>query len=407
MGELKLSKKRNIDYSTEEMAKLSGMSVKKFTDKLKIICDDYNRFGYNLNILDFKLDEWTTSDYHFPPEIAEPLAILIKNSDNHPYNRKNYKDQNVTALKIADYTKGVLNDIDNSEYSIFKDMIYSYNAHTTSLDLANWISPFIRALKHFLINSLHTYENIGQAISYYTRMLDSFNYNLHRGTIFKQTNNIEKENISIDHLLVRCINEGLTITKQYKKEGIPDFEELLESEIPYFLESNPLYAKDTKEIINYITNLPVNEQRKLYLNIVLRKSINTRSLAENINIVNIKKESFKNWNPRDKRIENGDEKVYNEEIRAELLRQISNCEQALESYKRSLEYYQEKLKELDQTGECSVNFNTDNLFMATYKRHQKYVAHCQSIDNNPDNKKLEDVLDHMVGQALKYYIDND
>uniref|UniRef100_UPI0005619859 hypothetical protein n=1 Tax=Ruminococcus flavefaciens TaxID=1265 RepID=UPI0005619859 len=282
-----MSKHRKIDYSTKEMADLSGMSTKNFIDRLKSICNDENgenRFGYDFDIFDFKVDDLTTtSDYYFPPEIAEPLIILIKNIDYHPYGRKNAKKKEVTASQISEYTQRVLDDIDNTDFSIFKDMIYSYNAHVTSLELSYWIEPFIRALTHFVLNSLQQCENIGQALRHYTQMLDSFNYNLHRGMILKTRYNIEQENISIDRLLVNCINEGLNIANYCKKNGIPDFEDLLKSQKPNIPYVNTSYTDEnsTKKTINAITNLPINEQRKLYLEMVLRNRINYFTLNNN------------------------------------------------------------------------------------------------------------------------------
>ena len=407
-----MSKKRPIDYSTKEMAELCGMTTKNFTDRLKSICNDENgenRFGYNFTFTDFKVDDFTdTADFFFPPEIAEPLIILIRNIDNHPYSRKNAKKKDVTASQIAEYTKKVLDDIDNTEYPIFKDMVYSFNAHVTSLELSYWIEPFIRALTHFVINSLQQYGNIGQALRHYTKALDKFNYNLHRGMIFQNRFDLEQENISIDHLLVDCINEGLVIANESKKTKIPDFEELLKSEKPNIPHLNTSYADEESTIktINAILNLPISEQRKIYLEIVLRNCIDAFKLESNIVAVAAKKKAAQKWMSLDKRIENGDKGIYNEQMKNELLKIIANCDEMIESWQRSKEYHQQKLDELNKTGHCSVNFNVDFLFMPTEVRHELYVSHCHSIDEDPDNAPLKKVLDNMLGQALRYFMDN-
>lgn len=407
-----MSKHRKIDYSTKEMADLSGMSTKNFTDRLKSICNDENgenRFGYNFNIFDFKADDIAiTSNNYFPPEIAEPLIILIRNIDYHPYARKNAKKTEVTASQISEYTRRVLDDIDNTEYPIFKDMIYSYNAHVTSLELSYWIEPFIRSLMHFVLNSLQQYGNIGQALRHYTKYLDKFNYNLHRGMMFETKFNIEQENISIDRLLVNCINEGLNITKNNKKTGIHDFEDWLKAKQPNLPELNTSYVdeKSTNRTINTITSLPINEQRKIYLEIVLRNQINNFKLKSNIAAVEKKKSVAENWIPLDKRIENGDKEVHNEQIRNELLKKISDCDALILSGQKGKEYYQQKLDELNNTGRCSVNFNVDHLFMPTELRHEHYVSHCHTIDNDANNLPLKNVLDNMIGQALRYFMDN-
>lgn len=406
-----MGKIRKIDYSTKEMAKLSGMSENNFTYRLKKICkdEDGDRFGYNLDISNFKVDDMSdTANNYFPPEIAEPLIILIKNLDYHPYERRKIKRTDVTASQISEYTQKVLKDIDNTEYTIFKDMIYSYNAHVTSLELSYWIEPFIRSLMHFVLNSLQQYENIGQALRHYTQMLDSCNYNLHRGMMLKTTGNIEQENISIDRLLVNCINEGLEIANERKKAQFPGFEDLLKSKKPNFPDLKTSYVdeKSTNKTINTITSLPINEQRKLYLEMVLRNRIDNFKLSNNIAAVEKKKRAAANWSSLDKRIENGDKEVYNEQIRNELIKIISSIDDTILSYQKSKEYYQEKLDELNNTGHCSVNFNVDHLFMPTEKRHEHYVLHCHTIDNNPDNDPLKNVLDNMIGQALRYFMNN-
>uniref|UniRef100_UPI00056D7DD8 hypothetical protein n=1 Tax=Ruminococcus flavefaciens TaxID=1265 RepID=UPI00056D7DD8 len=119
-----------------------------------------------------------------------------------------------------------------------------------------------------------------------------------------------------------------------------------------------------------------------------------------------KKNVAQNWKPLDKRIKDGDKGVYNEQIRNELTKKISSCDDMIATYKKSKEYYQQKLDELNNTGQCSVNFNVDYLFMPTEIRHEYYVSHCHTIDSDPNNLPLKNVLDNMIGQALRYFMDN-
>lgn len=163
---------------------------------------------------------------------------------------------------------------------------------------------------------------------------------------------------------------------------------------------NTSYADEESKL-----NLPINEQRKIYLEIVLRNRIDAFKLRNNVVAVERKK-AVQNWLPLDKRIEAGEKDIYNEQIKDELNQKKSDCDKYIEHYQKIKKYYQEKLDELNKTGNCSVNFNVDYLFMPTEERHELYVLHCHTIDYNPNNALLKTVLDNMLGQALRYFIDN-
>jgi len=399
-----LSKPRNIDYSTEEMAKCSGITVKNFIDRLKSICDedkDNKRFGYDLSLSDFKTDELNeTSDYFFPPEIAEPLIILIKNYDNHPYHRKNAKKNEVTASMISNYTKKVLDDIDNIEYDIFKKIIYGYNAHVTSLKLSYWVDPFIRELTHFILNSLQQHEDIGQALYKYTKQLNSFNYNLHRGMSIKQNLNVEGENVSIDHLLVRCIKTGLQKSKHIKELCFPDLNELIKAKE---FDAYPDEFKD-KFIAQY-SNLSIKEKRNEYLNLMLRDSINQYAYTSNLKILEASRRQAENWRPYDKRIAAGDNGIHIEEMKNYLLGEISKCDSDIKQAEKYKELLQKWLNELKNTGNCSAPFCFESADFIKI-READYIEHCKKLDEDTNNISLTKVLDNMVGQALRHFIDN-
>ena len=57
-----MAKKREVDFSLNEMLELTGLTRKQFRDALLRFCD-----MYNFNLVDFKVDETNEkSDYFFP-----------------------------------------------------------------------------------------------------------------------------------------------------------------------------------------------------------------------------------------------------------------------------------------------------------------------------------------------------
>lgn len=169
---------RDIDYSFKDFLELTGLERKKCRDTLVRICDEY---GFKLT--DFKIEKDNeNSDFIFTPEIAAPLALLVKYWDQYPYARRNSDKSKVTASAIAQYNEVILNGIDSELTQYFNDAIYSLNGHLVAREIADWTKPFVRELTHFMINlSTLSYENVGEAMCYFTKRLNEMNYQLHRG----------------------------------------------------------------------------------------------------------------------------------------------------------------------------------------------------------------------------------
>lgn len=84
---------RKIDYTQEEMIQMTGLSRSQFVRGLKRICDMY---GFDIN--DFKVEKDNTeSAFFFTPEVADLLAILLRNLDKHPLKRSNAKIDDITG----------------------------------------------------------------------------------------------------------------------------------------------------------------------------------------------------------------------------------------------------------------------------------------------------------------------
>lgn len=411
-----MAKKRVFDYSFDDMAELAGVPRKKFGDNLNRICDEY---GFDLS--EFKVDpERPKSDYFFPPEIAEPLALLVKHHDLHPYGRRNADKRKTTASAIATYNEAVLCDIDNSLHPIFRDAIYGLRSHLTSKEITDWAKPLVRELTHFLVNNtIQDNANVGEAICFYTRMLNEMNYNLHRGAYtFKRVSDenmsyaienygicddtdeekqLAKENMSLDNLLVALVRWGLISSERLRENDFPGFDEivdeylmttLLSGSIPVFVtaDGNQIPISD----VDSLNSLPVEEQREVYLRLVMGNAIDYGHVK--INMESLKKKTLQRsrWKPIDEQINDGTfdgDNIVGEYHRA-LRIEIEKTEKHLEQLKHELE----TVKSVEAV---RGRFENDRVLR---QRQDEYVKHCKYIDEH--FKDLFETVDGFVGQAL-------
>ena len=129
-----MAKKREVDFSQEEMLKLTGLTRKQFRDALLRFCD-----MYDFKLVDFKVDETNEkSDFYFAPEIAEPLALMLKHIISHPLYRKNADPLNITATSMAEYNKKLLKDIDETMSTYFNHAVYSLPGQLVAQEISDW-----------------------------------------------------------------------------------------------------------------------------------------------------------------------------------------------------------------------------------------------------------------------------
>lgn len=124
---------RKIDFTQKEMQEMTGLGRVQFKRNLERVCK-----MYNIKVSDFKKEEDNQdSHYTFPPEVAELLALLIKNYDYHPTILANKQDgyKIVKATDVANYNKRIMNDIDEME-DIFMKAIYCRPGHYTGYNIA-------------------------------------------------------------------------------------------------------------------------------------------------------------------------------------------------------------------------------------------------------------------------------
>ena len=71
---------RNVDFTQKEMEEMTGLDRTRFKRNLEKVCE-----MYKFDINNFKKEKDNpNSHFTFPPEIAELLALLVRNYDIHP-----------------------------------------------------------------------------------------------------------------------------------------------------------------------------------------------------------------------------------------------------------------------------------------------------------------------------------
>lgn len=104
-------------------------------------------------LVDFKVDETNEkSDFYFAPEIAEPLALMLKHIMSHPLYRKNADSSNITATSMAEYNEKLLKDIDETMPTYFNHAVYSLSGQLVAQEISAWLVAFVRELTHFMYN---------------------------------------------------------------------------------------------------------------------------------------------------------------------------------------------------------------------------------------------------------------
>lgn len=167
---------RNVDFTQKEMEEMTGLDRTRFKRNLEKVCE-----MYKFDINNFKKEKDNpNSHFTFPPEIAELLALLVRNYDIHPKTlankEKGYKI--VKASDVAAYNKKMLSDIDEME-EIFKKAIYCRPGHYSAANIAFWSDEFIKQLTWFIMNlSSLKGESLGDTLAMFTKKMDVMNYNL-------------------------------------------------------------------------------------------------------------------------------------------------------------------------------------------------------------------------------------
>lgn len=235
---------RVIDYTQEEMMVMTGLSRDQFRRGLVRICEMY---GFDID--DFKVEKGNiNSEFFFTPEVADLLAILLRNLKGHPLKRTNAKVDEISGTSISDYYKDVINDIDEEVRPIVAEAIFCLESHLVAQNVTDWTEPFVKQMTRFLVNLITLKrQDVGESLKQFTKQFDSMNYYLFRGESVMSLaydSNIEElqrqgildddyrkeinkklhqNNISIDRLIAEMIRWYLPKSKEVRDSNFKEY----------------------------------------------------------------------------------------------------------------------------------------------------------------------------------------
>lgn len=394
----KKAKQRRVDYSAKELLTKSSLnSAQSFDSRLKKFCEIYD-----IDQAMFKI--YADEDYSprfFPAEIGELLSISLKHLGHHPDMQKSL--DKITISDLNEYFKGIVTDINFCEHPILTEIVSSYKSYQSTLDLIYWAPIILRELTFYLYNSI-ILENVslGKVFADTAKHLDDLNFNFFcQNSVIKDVResntenlkamltdmdslspdysnddlSLDSSNLSIDVTLAILIKRFLKDTNKVKKDRT--FEEYWNPEelstATDHLDERSYYLKES--LLNFCPPIDYNSQIK---------EACERNRTE--------------WEPITDKIKKSDYSFcYGSLSRTELIEKYETEIIKTKDYLNELECSLECIKNKDES-----NFRTDNEYSETEKMANQYLAHYESVVNDPGNEytQLQEKIDNFMGQIL-------
>lgn len=402
---MKSAKKRNVDYTLDEMANKAGISRKAFVDRLKRVCEIYN-----FNLGEFKeIPDELDSNYFFPPEISDYILLLVKNIDKHPLYARNARQDKISAAQIADFNRSLLTDIDEIVSTPVKEILYNRLAHMVAERVAYWSKPLVKQLTRFLINNvtLKT-EDVGAAMSLFTKELDKMSFCLFQADFLKnylvQVNNettgydelsdevkqfdaiINGMNVSFDTILATIIRGEFIRIADIRKEKFQsaiDRIDVCHAAHRFMGDPDVKGAEAIAKILDLGSCPGEDEEREIYRDYFVKDDICTAMFTKNNYLISHVRKKQAEWGPMEKVID-PDNKKSEEEL-------VSKIEEQIDTYERKIQ----DLKQMQQALLSMTSSEKSTLLSG-------YLEHCKSIDK--EYKHLQEVTDLYIGQALYEFL---
>lgn len=375
----KRSKRRKVDFSKNEMAKLSGCkSDKAFDYRMKNLSECY---GINFSTL--KSDSIKGGESYYPAECGELIALLARCYKENPISKQGNASENTTGKEIKEYYQKIYKEIDSLPEE-FKDMIYMLPSHFVSKRVEIWIERLINIFVDFILHYItQENEDIGALLQRLSVDIDKANYRMFvnyymcnyymcnfLGKEFKSQERIQ--NASIDFEIAKQINKLLEKANDNKQQNI-HFEDESRNRETYY-----------KDIISqYIVS-----------DVVVRNKF----------IMEKYKEGTTNWKTIKEHICNGDRIS---EVPIELYpvdEQIVKLEQFVQSGQEKLTRIKERIKELKEFSEekkQSLNEKNDEFLKNI---NNAYIKKCK--ENSNKKTTLYDATDKFIGHILWEFLNN-
>lgn len=180
-----LAKRRAVDFSTIEMAKLSKCdNDKTLNNCINRICERYNiDKGY------FRLEGIASDsrkEVFYPAECAELLALLIRCEEKNPAKRKNSNKDRVTMTNIRDYYAMLLDETETLPEP-FRRLIYCLPSHLVNQKIVLWSDVFVKKLALFSdVYVSEAGEDLGALLKYLSIRIDESTYTMFSTQRFKE-----------------------------------------------------------------------------------------------------------------------------------------------------------------------------------------------------------------------------
>lgn len=174
----KYSRKRRIDYSKEEIAKMLNVSLNTVDSRIDTFCKNYD-FPKKL----LKKDGSSGMNF-FPPEYAPFLIELLKYDYENPSTPRGKDHKKVMSEDVVKYNKDLLTAIkENNEIAYYlKSYIQGLPFYRTAEDIVELTDILVLELEmiiHNILDSSNT--DVGQGLRMIIRELDKANYNMFTG----------------------------------------------------------------------------------------------------------------------------------------------------------------------------------------------------------------------------------
>jgi|GEM_PF-1005059 len=403
-------KVRDVDYSLDELVKMTGLTRKQFTDRLTRMCEIYK---FDPKIFKVYPDE-DDSIYFFPPETAEYVAILVKGIDKHPLYKRKAKKTDMTSTQVAEFNKAILSDVDGMVCQSIKEIIYNRDGHLVAQRISDWAEPMVKQLTRFIVNlaTLET-EDVGAALSMFTKRVDEMNYCLFRGDYLKkyQISSNQKalhqeydDNVMrIEHLL-NDSNVGIdTIIATLLKANISEATDIKKNGYPATLRSLLMKQGMLKmigvrnlmldgDIDSLRADSSIENERRIYLKNFISNEDCHRVYSQREFIIQHHREQVPKWRASDVRISNGEYIDPTETTVEDTRKQV---EERIAAYENEIVDLKNKLKQLEKR-------KNDEVSTLGRELQDKYVKHCGEIDKG--YTELFEITNRFVGQALNEFL---
>jgi len=388
----KKKKRREADFTTEEMAYLSDCkSEQTFMNRLNLVCDHYG-----IDPMLFKMDEDANgSENFFPAECGELIALLVKFYKDNPAVKADKDLKGVTAESICTFYKEMMEEIDNLPDEI-KDMVYALPSHFTSNRITIWIERLVPILTQFILSYVDEQgEDMGALLQRLCVDVDKANYDLFWNYKFirmaQQANEEEREKFE----------QWMNFVYGDKDDKKIELEKRLNS---MNVSIDVAIAELIKRLMMHISKEKILDNPDSYDNKLEReKYYACLEGYTNLGDVRMKKETLKRYTTGAKTWKTIEDRIREDDYIPEDVHLTYESElQARETYiselKQKLREAESDLERFKKQGDNYVKSRNQNTESFVMEINKEYLEKCERV--RKDEKQLRERTDKYVSQVI-------